>query len=95
MYRISICTAMTARFLRNSMLTEVGTDYVRTAYSKGCTKRRVMYAHVLRNAMMPVVTFLGMIVAEIVAGFRIKGQNPCQIPKIHLQTYHRNLLLHA
>ena len=60
--------AMTARFLRNSMLTEVGTDYVRTAYSKGCTKRRVMYAHVLRNAMMPVVTFLGMIVAEIVAG---------------------------
>ena len=60
--------AMTARFLRNSMLTEVGTDYVRTAYSKGCTKRRVMYVHVLRNAMMPVVTFLGMIVAEIVAG---------------------------
>ena len=50
------------------MLTEVGTDYVRTAYSKGCTKRRVMYAHVLRNALMPVVTFLGMIVAEIVAG---------------------------
>ncbi len=60
--------AMTARFLRNSMLTEVDTDYVRTAYSKGCTKKRVMYAHVLRNAMMPVVTFLGMIVAEIVAG---------------------------
>jgi len=60
--------AMTARFLRNSMLTEMGSDYVRTAYSKGCTKRRVMYGHVLRNAMMPVVTFLGMIIAEIVAG---------------------------
>ena len=60
--------AMTARFLRNSMLTENGLDYVRTAYSKGCTKRRVMYGHVLRNAMMPVVTFLGMIIAEIVAG---------------------------
>lgn len=60
--------AMTARFLRNSMLTEMGADYVRTAYSKGCTRRRVMYGHVLRNAMMPVTTFLGMIIAEIVAG---------------------------
>lgn len=60
--------AMTARFLRNSMLTELKSDYVRTAYSKGCTRRRVLYGHVLRNAMMPVVTFLGMIVAEIVAG---------------------------
>ena len=60
--------AMTARFLRNSMLTELQSDYVRTAYSKGCTRERVMYGHVLRNAMMPVVTFLGMIIAEIVAG---------------------------
>ncbi len=60
--------AMTARFLRNSMLTEMGSDYVRTARSKGCTERRVMYGHVLRNALMPVVTFLGMIIAEIVAG---------------------------
>ena len=60
--------AMTARFLRNSMLTEMGSDYVRTAYSKGCGRERVMYRHVLRNAMMPVITFLGMIVAEIVAG---------------------------
>lgn len=60
--------AMTARFLRNSMLTQMQADYVRTAYSKGCTGRQVMYGHVLRNAMMPVITFLGMIIAEIVAG---------------------------
>lgn len=60
--------AMTARFLRSSMLTEMRADYVRTAYSKGCTDRRVMYGHVLRNALMSVVTFLGMIIAEIVAG---------------------------
>ena len=60
--------AMTARFLRNSMLTEMRSDYVRTAYSKGCTNRRVMYVHVLRNALMPVVTFLGMIIAETIAG---------------------------
>lgn len=60
--------AMTARFLRNSMLTELKSDYVRTAYSKGCTDSMVMYGHVLKNAMMPVITFLGMIIAEIVAG---------------------------
>lgn len=60
--------AMTARFLRNSMLTELKADYVRTARSKGCSDRRVLYGHVLKNAMMPVVTFLGMILAEIVAG---------------------------
>ncbi len=60
--------AMTARFLRGSLLTELRADYVRTARSKGCGERRVMYGHVLRNAMMPVITFLGMIIAEIVAG---------------------------
>lgn len=59
---------MTARFLRNSMLTEMKADYVRTAYSKGCTRDQVMYGHILRNALMPVVTFLGMIIAEVVAG---------------------------
>lgn len=60
--------AMTARFLRNAMLSELEKDYVRTAYSKGCGKKRVMYGHVLKNAMMPVITFIGMIIAEVVAG---------------------------
>ena len=58
----------TARFLRNSMLTEMKLDYVRTAYSKGCSKNQVMFGHVLKNAMMPVITFLGMMIAEILAG---------------------------
>ena len=65
--------AMTARFLRNSMLTQMQADYVRTAYSKGCTRKRVMYGqvlrrHVLKNALPPVVTFLAQTMAEIVAG---------------------------
>ena len=60
--------AMTARFLRNSMLTELKADYVRTAKSKGCSWRRIVYGHVLRNAMMPVLTFLGMMIAETLAG---------------------------
>ncbi|MBQ8729754.1 MAG: ABC transporter permease [Lachnospiraceae bacterium] len=60
--------AMVARFLRNAMLDEMNKDYVRTAYSKGCSKNRVMYLHVLRNALIPVLTFMGVIVAEAVAG---------------------------
>ena len=61
-------TGMTARFLRNSTLTELKSDYVRTAKSKGVTDGHILFKHVLRNAMLPVVTFLGMIIAEVVAG---------------------------
>ena len=60
--------AMLARFLRSSMLEELKLDYVRTAYSKGNDNRRVMYCHVLKNAMIPVITVVGMIIAEVVAG---------------------------
>ncbi len=43
-------------------------DYVRTAYSKGAGESRVLFGHVLRNALMPAITLLGMIIAEIMAG---------------------------
>lgn len=59
---------MTVRFLQSSLKEQMQADYVRTAKSKGCTKRRVLWAHVLRNAMIPVVTFLTMVMAEILAG---------------------------
>ncbi|MBR0173642.1 MAG: ABC transporter permease [Lachnospiraceae bacterium] len=60
--------AMTTKLLRSSMLDEASKDYTRTAYSRGNTVNRVMYAHLLRNAMIPVVTFLGMSLADMVAG---------------------------
>ena len=60
--------AMTAKFLRNSIITQLKSDYVRTAYSKGARRMRVLFVHVLRNAMIPVVTFIGVIAAEIAAG---------------------------
>ena len=60
--------AMIARFLRNSMLEQMNSDYVRTAYSKGCTRKRALFVHALKNAMMPVLTVIGMVIAEIVAG---------------------------
>ncbi len=60
--------AMTAKFLRNSIITQLKSDYVRTAYSKGARRKRVLFVHVLKNAMIPVVTFIGIIAAEIAAG---------------------------
>ena len=66
--------AMVVKFLRNSVLNEMKKDYVRTAYSKGSRKDRVLYMHVLKNAMIPVITFLAMVVAEILAGSIIVEQ---------------------
>ncbi|MBQ8316204.1 MAG: ABC transporter permease, partial [Lachnospiraceae bacterium] len=59
---------MSVRFLQSSLKEQMGADYVRTAKSKGCGKRRVLWCHVLRNALVPVVTFLTMVMAEILAG---------------------------
>ncbi|MBO6269050.1 MAG: ABC transporter permease, partial [Clostridium sp.] len=60
--------AMVVRFLRNSVISELKKDYVRTAYSKGNDENRVLYKHVLKNALIPVVTFIAMVIAEILAG---------------------------
>ena len=61
-------SAMTVKMLRGSILSELGHDYIRTAYSKGNSKTSALWRHVLRNAMIPVVTFLAMTVADIMAG---------------------------
>lgn len=60
--------AMSVKLLRGSILAEMGSDYVRTARSKGNTKGTVLYRHVLRNAVIPNITFLAMTVADILAG---------------------------
>lgn len=60
--------AMTVKLLRSSIITESKKDYVRTAYSRGNNTTRVLYKHVLRNAMIPVVTFLGMVFTNMIAG---------------------------
>lgn len=59
---------MSVRFLQSSLREQMQADYVRTAKSKGCDKRRVLWKHVLKNALVPVVTFLTMVMAEILAG---------------------------
>lgn len=60
--------AMATKMLKGSLLSEMKSDYVRTAYSRGNRTNGVLYHHVLKNAMIPVVTFLGMTLADIVAG---------------------------
>ena len=60
--------AMTVRMLRSTILSEMQKDYVRTAISRGNDRGGVLYRHVLKNALVPVVTFLAQTMAEIVAG---------------------------
>ncbi len=60
--------AMVVKFLRNSVLSEIKKDYVRTAYSKGRSTKEVVYIHVFQNALIPVITFIAMVAAEILAG---------------------------
>lgn len=60
--------AMTVKLLRGSVIEESRRDYVRTAYSRGNTINGVLYGHVLRNAILPVITFLAVVIADIVAG---------------------------
>ena len=60
--------AMAVKLLRSSVLSEMKLDYVRTAYSRGNRTKSVLYRHVLKNALIPVVTFLGMALADMVAG---------------------------
>jgi peptide/nickel transport system permease protein len=57
-----------ARFLRASLLGELKADYVRTARSKGLRERDVIGRHVLRNALLPFVTVVGLMMATFVGG---------------------------
>lgn len=66
--------AMTVKLLRSGLLSEKKMDYTRTAYSRGNNTKDVLYKHVLKNAMIPVITFLGMTFADIIAGSIIVEQ---------------------
>lgn len=60
--------AMTAKMLRGSIRNELKRDYVRTAQSRGNPRRAILSRHVVRNAMIPVITFLAISMAEIMTG---------------------------
>jgi peptide/nickel transport system permease protein len=60
--------AILTRMVRTSMLEELGQDYIRTARAKGLPERTIVYRHALRNAMIPIVTVLGLQFGALLAG---------------------------
>ncbi|GHV66488.1 peptide ABC transporter [Spirochaetia bacterium] len=86
--------AVLVKFLRSSLFREMRSDYVRTARSKGAGTRRVLYHHALRNALVPSITVLGMIIAEVFSGsivieqvFTIPGTGRLLIASIASRDY--------
>ena len=57
-----------ARLARTSMLEVLRQDYIRTAHAKGLHERIIIYRHALRNAMIPIITYLGVALGLLVAG---------------------------
>ena len=64
----SALAAILTRMVRTSMLEELSQDYIRTARAKGLSERVVIYRHALRNAMLPVLTVLGLQFGALLAG---------------------------
>ena len=60
--------AVTMRLTRSSMLEVLNEDYVRTARSKGLAQRRIVFVHALKNALIPVVTAVGIQIGRILGG---------------------------
>lgn len=60
--------AFIARLMRSSMLEVLNSDYIKTARSKGLSNRVVTYKHAVRNAILPVVTYMGPLVVSILTG---------------------------
>jgi len=60
--------AILTRMVRTSMLEELGQDYIRTARAKGLSERAVVYRHALRNAMLPILTVVGLQFGALLAG---------------------------
>ena len=58
---------MAVKLLRSSVISESKLDYVRTAYSRGNSTTSMLYRHILQNAIMPTITFIGMVVADMIA----------------------------
>jgi peptide/nickel transport system permease protein len=61
-------SAILTRMVRSSVIEELGEDYVRTARAKGLSERTVVYKHVLKNGLIPVVTILGLQLGVLLAG---------------------------
>ena len=66
--------AILTKYVRTSVLDELREDYVRTAHGKGLAENRILYGHVLKNAIVAIVPLIGMIVGSIFSGSIIVEQ---------------------
>ncbi len=64
----AVSTAYAARIIRSQLLEVMGQDYIRTAAAKGMSRRRVIGGHAMKNALIPVVTFLGLDLGAMIGG---------------------------
>ena len=64
----SVFLALYSRLTRATMLEQLRTDYVRTAYAKGMPHRKVVYQHALKNALSPVITLAGLQFSAVISG---------------------------
>lgn len=86
--------AMISRVMRSSMLEVVSQDYIKTAKAKGLSRLRIVWKHEIRNAIMPVITVLGPVVAAVLTGtfviesiFAIPGMGKYYVDAINSQDY--------
>lgn len=86
--------AMIARMTRSSMLEVIGQDYIRTARAKGVKERYVIYKHALRNALIPVVTVIGLQFGSFLSGailtetvFAVNGMGRLVVDAIAARDY--------
>lgn len=61
-------TSYIARQMRSSMLDVLGQDYMRTAKAKGLSESKILYKHALRNAILPIITYVGPLIAYTLTG---------------------------
>jgi len=66
--------ALFSRYMRSATLDNLVQDYVRTAFSKGAGSSRVLYRHILRNSLIPMVTIIGLSLPILIAGSLVTEQ---------------------
>lgn len=90
----TIALASNTRQTRSSVLEVIRQDYIRTAWSKGLTERMVVIRHALKNSLIPVITLIGLQVAQILGGsvlvetvFNIPGMGRLMVQSVFAQDY--------
>ena len=66
-------SAYITRLMRSSLLDVMGQDYIRTARAKGLSNFKTLFKHALRNAILPVVTYVGPMLASLMTGSFVPG----------------------